>query len=553
MLGVRFSSMAIMGLFAMLPVQSIAKQPVEPAFNQCDHYGTPRPPKPDETPKPAWQWGDFYNGQVTAAAYGQSGIQACDAALANPLLIDAYWRRRASLLQARALHQLGAKDNAGALATLDQADALLAQKHDPAMDRTLGLGNQVLRAVALYRDKHTDQAEALLAKVDASRPYSLTVAGATGGVRMIFNYSRADHTRLMRDRVRLDPHMLHTLFWLSLDFGEFEDALTYADALTFDLPRSHGGWTLVGGDRQYDLIEQRATTAGGRAYALSALGRDDEALKVMTAAKGDVDDAMQPPPPPADGAKLSKRVQADYDARKAAGQKALTALTDWANAIRIRQLAAKTAFSDVSAIGQPLGGDAVIVRTDILRQFKPINLAEASAIQALITKIEDGDDVDRRKALAMNLNELARTLPGASDADSLPKMRGEGLNIWRTNLEGYAIASAEDPALFNVRFSGLSAPKAALEEAAVLIAAREAQKRGKDGFILEAVQRISRSLTTYSLYSYRPSGSSPAGYEVRYLVRPVDVATLTPEQAKLRVIRVADVLGALQDVYPMQP
>lgn len=546
--------MAIMGLIAFAPVQAMAKQPLEPAFNQCDHYGTPRAPKPDETPKPAWQWGDFNNVEATAVAYGLGGVQACDAALANPLLIDAYWRRRASLLQAKALHQLGAKDNAGALATLDLADALLAQKHDPAMDRTLGLGNQVLRAVALYRDNHGDQAEAVLARVDAARPYSLTIAGATGGVRMIFNYSRADHTRLMRDRVRLDPHMLHTLFWLSLDFGEFEDALGYADALTFDLPRTHGGWTLVGdADRQYDLIEKRATVAGGRAYALSALGRDDEALKVMTAAKADVDDAMQPPPPPADGGKLSKRVQADYDARKAAGEKALTALTDWANAIRIRQLAAKTAFSDVSAIGQPLGGDAVIVRTDIVRQFKPINLSEASAIQALITKIEDGDDVDRRKALAMSLNELARTLPRASDADSPPKMRGEGLNLWRTNLEGYAVASAADPALFNVRFSGLSAPRAALEEAAVLIAAREAQKRGKDGFILEAVQRISRSFTTYSLYGYRPSGSTPAGYEVRYLVRPVDIASLTPEQMKLRVIKVADVLGALQNVYPMQP
>lgn len=546
--------MVVMGLIAFAPVQTMARQPVEPAFNQCDHYGTPRAPKPDETPKPAWQWGDFNNVEATAAAPWQGGIQACDAALANPLLIDVYWRRRASLLQGKALHQLGAKDNAGALATLDQADALLAQKHDAAMDRTLGLGNQVLRAVALYRDNHADQAEAVLARVDAARPYSLSVAGATGGVRMIFNYSRADHTRLMRDRVRLDPHMLHTLFWLSLDFGEFEDALGYADALTFDLPRTHGGWTLIGdAERQYDLIKKRATVAGARAYALSALGRDDEALKVMTAAKGDVDDAMQPPPPPAPGDKPSKRVQADYDARKAAGEKALTALTDWANAIRIRQLAAKTAFTDVETLGPPPGGDAVIVRADILRQFKPANLAEASVIQGLITKIEDGDDLDRRKALAMNLNELARTLPHPGDADSPPKMRGEGLNLWRTNLEGYAVASAEDPALFNVRFSGLNAPKAALEEAAMLIAAREAQKRGKDGFILEAVQRISRSLTTYSLYGYRPSGSTPAGYEVRYLVRPVDIASLPPEQLKLRVIKVADVLGALQSLYPMQP
>lgn len=541
-------------VLAAFPAASAgAKRVTIKDFTWCDGRGTPREVKPGKVAKPWGQWGDSQQlGDLLI--YGPNGVKACDAALSNPLMVDAYWQRRATLLQAKAMHQLAAKDDKGALTTIDQVDALIAQHPDSYLEQSLGLGDQAVRAIALYRAEQAVAAHAALTKIDAARPYSGSMVQLTRSIEMIFNYSRDANLKLMREEAPLNPQVLHLLFWLSMSYGNFEDALDYADQLTFDLPRGRGNWTSVNDKvRQYKLIADRATAAGAKAYAQMALGRPDAATVTMAAAKAEVDDAIQPPPPPPDGGKLSKQVQADYDQRKAAGAKAMHALEEWANAMRARTLAPKTAFRDITSLGQPLSGDAIIIRTDLLRQFKPQDMAEATVIQNLIQKFEDANDEERRQALGLNFRDLAKALPTIETGDSLPKMRSEGLNLWRTNLEGYAVPAADDPELFNVRFGGLAASVAMLEEASMLIAAREAQKRGKDGFVLEALQRVKRSITTYGMYgiSY---GASAAGYEIRMLVRPVDLSALPPQlqKGRWRVFKAADVIAALADKYPMQ-
>src|SRR5437868_5872517 len=103
---------SIMGLAALslLAVPLVAR--AEPGdFAACDGYAAPGK-KSDGITKGTWLWGlatataDF---RKVTIAVGARGIAACDTALTDPLLVDAFWLRRAHLLQSKALHQMSAR------------------------------------------------------------------------------------------------------------------------------------------------------------------------------------------------------------------------------------------------------------------------------------------------------------------------------------------------------------------------------------------------------------------------------------------------------------
>ncbi|MCP3729126.1 hypothetical protein M9978_01680 [Sphingomonas sp. MG17] len=538
-------------LFCLTPVA--AQEAVKPAdYLVCDGYPAPRPKKslkPGET-QPVWRgWG--YQGTTTAKrvrGFNVVGVVACEKVLADPVLVPEFWQRRASLIQARALHELGENSNDTAMKTLDEVEKLYADNDKFGALPSVKLANDALRAVALYRAKKPKEAEAMLASIDARRPYAMSVRRMTSSVRMLFDSDRAKRMAQLRQQAALNPQALRLMFILSMRQADFDNALLYADQLTFDLPRQRGGWTLRGEEgRRYEQISERASLAGARAYALLAVGRTEESAKQLAAARAEVATAIEPPPPAPDGRKQSKKVTEDYSKRVAAGTQATAALDQWSAAMAIRLRAPKMTAKQLAE--EKPTGEGTLVIADLLGQVKAADLAEAQQIGDTIEAIHKFGDAALTKALSLNFSGLVGMLPLA-EADGLgPKMRGEGSNLWRSNLDGWRVMDADDPALFNVRFGGTVASPASLEEAALLVAANHAASLGKDAFVIESAQMVKRSTTMYGMYY--SGGTVDSGHEMRMLIRPLGYADADAKPRQWRAFKVAEVRAALAGKYPV--
>lgn len=550
--------MRVKRLFAFVAVMAVpgAALAAEPAdYIKCDGYAGPRlhkaKLKAGEPQPPDRAWGNGGPNGVRARNFGVAGIVACEKALADVQLMPEFWLRQASLLRARALHELGEGSNEAALETLDEVDALYAAKDDANFVPGAKLTNDAIRAVALHRLKRTKEAEAMLASIDARRPYAGSVRRMTTAIRMIMDPDRDNRVTQLKAQAPLNPLVLRLLMMLAMEGQDFEMALVYADQIVFDLPRRRGGWTVDGEkERQYELITERASIAGIRSYALAALGRMDESAAELARARTEVETAIEPPTPSAQGARLSKAVLQDFDRRKSAGANATTKLNAWSDAIALRLRASKMNTAEFGKETERLGGDAMMVAPDLLGQVKASNLQEAGEISYVVERIRANTDAALSRVLSLTLESLAGLLPHSENKLNMPKMRGEGRNIWRTNLEGYRVLGADDPDLFNIRFGTLSASPARTEEAALLVAANHVASLGKDGFVIESAQTVKRSVTMYGMY-YGNMGTHDSGYEVRFLVRPVDLATEAKRGTAWRMLKVSEVQAALAEVYPM--
>ncbi|NEX92720.1 hypothetical protein [Caulobacter sp. 17J65-9] len=152
------------------------------SFNLCDGYDAPTT-RGDGVSFEAKMGGLFatYANYIVRRPVDPkaSGVAACTAALADPKMKPEYWMRRASLLRARALHQLAGGDRAAALADLDQAYAQAPDPADLYFRRGMGAGIDLVRALVLRLGGDQAGAEALALKVFNERPYSsLAVNGA---------------------------------------------------------------------------------------------------------------------------------------------------------------------------------------------------------------------------------------------------------------------------------------------------------------------------------------------------------------------------------------
>lgn len=521
-------------------------------FSACDGA---LPPKPKKSLKPgekqdAWRGfgGTLPNRAVLVRNLGVAGLAACERALADPVLVPEFWARRASLIRARALHEMSEKNDAGATETLDEVDKLYAENGKGEEIASAKLANDALRAVALYRMKKSVEGEKLLVSINERRPYSPSVRRLTTSIRLLFDTDRSKRLARLREQAPLNPYTLRLMLMLSLQNRDFENTLLYADQISFDLPRGRAGWTMRGEEaRAYDQIEQRASLRGARAYALLALGRMEESAHALKAARDEVAEAIEPPAPPANGGKLSKRVVEDHRRRVAAGDEATAVLDDWSRAMAIRMRASKMTMKAIGTDPDRPKGEAMAVMPDLLFQVRGASTGEAADIDKLLEALAAYNDAVLTKALSLSFTSLTSMLPAPEYDGVRPKMRGEGRNIWRTNLEGYRVMGADDPDLGNVRMASLAASPAMVEEAAMLVAADHAASLGKDAFVIESAQMIQRSVTTSGWVG---SYTSNSGYEYRLLIRPISIANGEAQSRHWRALKVNEVRAALAAKYP---
>lgn len=544
------------GFGLLLGAALLAPLPADASFEQCDGYPTPGK-KSDGITRTGGFLGigtrtaDHRRDQRTA---GTRGIAACNAALTSPALLDIHWLRRGHLLQARAFHELASGLPEDALKSLDQSDAIGTAHQDSLFASSVGLGNQALRSMALFRLKRPEEAEKALVAIETARPYAISLRALTRGIRLSFDPSLDKHMAALRGDSVLSPSLLHLMFWFSLFNSDHQAALAYSGEVSFALPRNRGAWVMEGAATYaYELIENRARMDGAVAYVLLALGRNEEAQARLGAARQDLEDASTPPVPNPKTGKIKKAVQAEYNLRIAAVRKARAELDIWERAMQLRTRVPGMPLEEaIQLLGEGENRDLPVI-VDLLRQIKTNNPIDAANVKDAVDQIAGQLDKVRIRELGFDEFELAKALPRPEIETMRPVMARIGLTFFvGDGMKGFTVKESKDTGLVDVSFGSDTATSALVEEAAFLAAASHVRNKGKDAFVIVSSQLLQRTTNVYSGYGYSLNSSYPSGYELRMTIRPVASTALPADLAKSgwRLVKVADIYANLGTKFP---
>lgn len=204
----------------------VAKNGGPGVYQDCDGYGAPAA-SGDGMTKIAIRFLVRPGGDTsrTTPAFGINGIGACGAALQDlEAKYPQFWMRRVSLLRARAIHRLALNDAAGALRDLDAAKAAEGAGVDDVLaQRSLGLGVDFVRALALRRSGQPDAGRSLAFATWAMRPWNRETTQAA--LIAIGGDAPPDQIeRLLRAEAQINPLATAQLFSEYFERGRFADA-----------------------------------------------------------------------------------------------------------------------------------------------------------------------------------------------------------------------------------------------------------------------------------------------------------------------------------------
>lgn len=545
-----------LGAFLVLSSPALAQN----AWFKCDGYGAANR-NGDGMINYALAMGLFVSPQNGTTvrrpnALGQEGIAGCDEALQE--LPQAHWRRKVNLLQARALHKLEARQFDSALIDLDQAQAAAAPgQTDPLFQRSQQLGLAVVRAVAFQHKQANDEARNLLSLAARERPYDLGTLSAVHNVAALGGYDDLTQS-VMLQTARLQPQGRTPLALQDFDQGRFDNFLAL---------RPHLSPLLRAGDNSLLPVEAALRDLANyetsirfdvyiglyRAYALAAVGRHDEADRVM-AETGAAQKAIRQPPAPS---RLRGPAQEQYNEELAHALARLerqdAAVSDMARVISHRRQAGE---GQITHLADLFGSEAIRrdgTGADILTAaaefFSPEEAEQARKMAAeLRAELARG----ALTAPRFNTNLLLDSLP----APEAPKRLSPWSEAKRPFLSvagsyddmsavGYRDQRAED-GLVTVRYrSSTTGTQAITEEMALLRAAELARQSGYDGFFI--VARRGTAWTSNTAHLGTIIRSDPDGYESELDIRFVN--TGTTEVPEFLVFNANKIYADLAPVY----
>lgn len=531
----------------------VAKNGGPGVYQDCDGYGAPAA-SGDGMTKIAIRFLVRPGGDTsrTTPAFGINGIGACGAALQDlEAKYPQFWMRRVSLLRARAIHRLALNDAAGALRDLDAAKAAEGAGVDDVLaQRSLGLGVDFVRALALRRSGQPDAGRSLAFATWAMRPWNRETTQAA--LIAIGGDAPPDQIeRLLRAEAQINPLATAQLFSEYFERGRFADALSVYDALSPPIRLSQG----ERGERDVAWLEQsnRALAAefwaevdGRKAYALAALGRVDEAKAALQAAEARFAGETPPAPPlpqePSQRDRLLNSVweQANLEittkvpGRTAAWRAMVNARIDVAQG---KTESVKAYFAGGAAKPTSLG--ALVELMDATSADDPKAKKTAETVRALMAGARVMQPYAEVKALFEALPESETR--GRLVGDEQKHLFGSG--------NGFTITPHPDTGLTTIGYRGFRSSQSIMEEEALLKAVQMARQAGKSGLVVEARRDIRHTLTTY--YYGTPLRTDPTGFETQLDVAFVDLANPTPpyDRAKWRLVDAAAVQRSLEPVY----
>ena len=518
------------------------------SFFLCDGYDAPDK-KSDGMTTGTVLWGlasTTADNRRAPVRLGRPGLKSCDDALADPLLLDAYWLRRAHLIQAKGLHALSVGQHDLALELLDKSDALGA--NDPLFGGSLGLANRAIRAFTLTEAKRKDAALAEIALFERARPWSASARRLAFVLRM-----RLDTDDFM-SRVRKDtpllPENAMTLFWNAFADGDYAAARDYAPAISFHLPKMRGGWQIEGAaPSALRAIEDRAEVAGAWAFALAMTGQLSDSDAMFAEAEAELAEAAAPPPDRANGQPPRKRDVEAWHARVPFAQTGRGKLARWRTVRDLVLAAGKgSATDDLRAFNGSAAAAQLPVLPALLARLKVASLEEVKARDGLLASYRQDLAQARSKAFDLTVDKLIPMLPRHQTAKMIPVMKPAGDGYFLSDT-GLSRAREGNSDVWTLRFVHKFAPIQVVEEMAMLGAAVTALREGKDSFVI--LSRRSAILTTHVTSYYSGSSDVNSGYEAQVRVQFVNRAALPSELATMdwRVIRAQEVFDGLSQRY----
>lgn len=536
-------------------------------FDQCDGYGTPSGDG-DGMTKAATQLfgiigtlGSAGNTRRTTPELGAQGITSCDAALADTRLADRYWLRKASLLRARAVHDLAIGKPDDAIADLDRAAAAIRTPDDPFVRRSMTLGIDFVRAMALLAKGDRDRGLALIEAVHAQRPFdrrlSLAALAATGD-----DTSKLGET-IAHDTAGLDPRFVSTIYELAFDRGDFAAVVALypqlkAPTKTGDIGIPKWETKVQDAKRDSQMIAFAAKSAGMYAYALAALGRMDEARAALNDAKTRANLAIPAEIPPlAEGQNEGSKAKLERSMNALlvrTGRNSLAAVDTWAKIIDLR---AALASSDPQKAADELLSAKVPTRGvafDLVHQLSQ-KLPNDEKMKKLATDIDAAQNAPPK--IDASLTKLVfEALPHSELAQRVATYRKANSDfigyLWG-GVSGFKTVEGDGPNLVTVKFTGEKSSASVVEEMTLLRAADLARERGKTGFVI--LERRDYERTVSTTYYGSTLRSDPQGYSTELDIELVDMAALPTQYRAVswRVIPADKVLAELGPVYMGQP
>ncbi len=473
-------------------------------------------------------------------------IVSCDRALADPVLTDKFWVRRANLLQGKAMHLMASGDFGGALEAVAESDRIGLAQNDPLFNDSVALGNRMVRAYALIQLGRPDEARKEVSALEVGRPYAPSIGRVAYQLSQLLDGTVDNKVARSRALAPVAPNDLSTAFWDAFITAQFTAAVEVAPHISFDLPSMRGGWKLIGGEElQYELIERRADFAGAWAYALHALGRQEESDAVFAAARRDLLDAAAPPAPRANGRKHPEWVLKEFERRETAAGKGTELLDGWVQGIAVRRDVVTLTAREFMDRQHEAVMRTLPIGLDVFRQLR-VEPVEQPALDEYLAKLEQQVAELRREANAISLDDLLQSLPRPEVAEIKPRFRKSD---WLISENGFTREKEEGTAIETHRFIHGLASKAMVEELVLLSTARSAQKEGKDSLLINSRRTISRTMNT-NMYGTVVS-SAAFGNEAQLRVLLIDSKAVPTALGDVgwRLLPVADVLAALEPKY----
>ena len=536
-------------------------------YRGCDGYGAASSEGDGMTTRASFLFifnpPGYGNTDTSQTRAEQAGVEDCDAALSD--LPEQHWMRKVSLLRARALHHLEALDSVSAIGDLDLAAAAVKDPADPYFSRSLGLGVDLVRALALRIAGDQTKAEALALQAVAARPYNKQV-GLCALIAVGPHATPAALETIRHAIGRLVSVEVTNEFVDASESGDFAQVIALHPQLaTPDEPLE--SLNMSGSEfaeynwRNFENARKFwAWSDGVYAYALAAAGKADEARAAIEAGRARLASDTAPPPAlsPAD-AKDNEKVSlhnGDVEIRERSVVEGKKTLDTWAGMVDLRIMVLQGKVKDAM----------VAMRSQTLvRSWASIDLVQAIAA-ALPPKdrpailpgqnLKDELEQARIKRLTSHAHDLFQHLPPAETKSRIPSYEEAVVPFFamsgskmERDAEGYRIAGPDDQGVMTVSFRGVWAGEATVEELALLAAVDAARKAGKKGVVVLKNQDVRYTLGT--TYYGTPVRTDPEGYQTELHVVFVDPAAL-PQQyvgAGWRVIDADQAYTSLAPIY----
>jgi hypothetical protein len=555
---IRFRSAASAALVLLSSAAAEAQRGGAAEFVGCDGFGAPTRGG-DAMTRGADGITFFSNARTSeqlrrqVPRLGAAGIEQCTAALVDPRLEPTHDLRRASLIHGRAMHRLATGDAAAALEDLTLAERS-AVDGGPLFERSFGLALRLARAFAMIKSGDADGAARISGSIIADRPYDPGVAYAATRLHFAATHDWDGYVARVRQVAAVDPTLIGSLFAISVMRGEYEEAVALHPQIVMSLPRNRGMYQVQGlHERAAQQIVLRAFFDGGYAYALQARGEEAGADAALAAARANLERAIAPPPPRADGRRPGRQARERHAAVERVSAEATRALAGWERHVRLRRMVAAGRVDEVLAELEraPIPSDTAAL--DLFEQMIRARPALRITIGAGLGTLRERIYAEIDRIMTFEVADLAERLPEPESTARLPVYEPQGGSFRIRANDDYHMPSGPLEGVQTVRYSSPRGSISTAHELALLRAAQLARDSGRKGVIV-----IARRSMIRTLYSTGVGGiplERASGQEVELDVLVVDPANLPSDyvQARWRVLDPDAIWAALNPIYRAPP